>query len=253
MTQRNTATAMLLLAWALWGCAASATSPAKFPAVRPPRGPIEHWVGRSFAGLRITDNAHNALVYGTCDASHGECEPPLGVSSSSICIRNPLSLDVLPRAMHRIRGVPVLDYGYGFDVLTGSTTVTLYAHESLARRAATEVRPRSSGRPARRLSDPRLPRWVLRQLRLVEQVHARLGAGRRARRRLGISHSAILFEAKFARLLGSAALRGLKPMTESPGEVIGDRQTYALQTHGEKLSAAQAARAQRYVRLLRQC
>lgn len=223
-------------------------------AVVAPRGPREHWVGQSFARYKLVQRDRRDAIYGTCVVtSHEGCSPPLDVQTASICVRNPIALDLLPRSITVTRGVPVLNYGYGLDVLTGSTTVTLFAHLALARRAVKGLRPYPAARPARRLTSPRLPRWVVRQLALVVRVHARLGTGPAARRRLGISHSAILFQVAFARLLGARAIDGVRPATRSPGQVIADKQAYFMRIHGDQLTPAEKTQADRYAALVRAC
>jgi hypothetical protein len=220
------------------------------------------FAGKAFEGLPLTSSLRSAVafsyIYGSCDASGGDggCAPPLELQNWSICRRHPLEIDRIPLRISRMRGVPVIDYGDALEVLTGRTDVVVFADAGRARRVVAALRPaRGPARLGRLLAAPRLPRWVLRELKLVRELRAG-GASRRAlRRRLGISVSAIRVREQLAAAIGKRALRGVPAARVSPGDVIGDRQ--ALITVQE-LSAREATpderrRAARHRKRLKTC
>jgi hypothetical protein len=242
--------------------ALAAAIPAVGASGEPPPDRDRLFVGRSFAGLRLTASSPfggNAFtfVYGDCTppADEGGCATPLQIQNASSCRRHPLEIDLYPRRIFRARGVPVIDYGERLEVLTGRTDVVLFGAGRLVRRALDALRPtHGPARLGRPLPRPVLPRWALRELKLVLVLRAR-GATRRAlRRRLGISVSAIRLRERLASALGSRALR-VPPATTSPREMIRDRQALAIveQLGAQQATPDQRRRAQRHRRRLESC
>ena len=220
------------------------------------------FVGRAFEGLPLTASGPMgrdafSFIYGDCIPTPGEggCAPPLQVQDWSICRRHPLELDRRPRRITTLRGVPMIDYGDMLEVLTGGTDVVLFGEPRRSRRAVAALRPvRGPARLGRPLAAARLPRWALRELKLVSVLRSR-GATRHAlRRRLGISISAIRMRERLARVLGDAALR-VPPATITPGEIIRDRHALiAVEESGEKAATPdQRRRARRHRERLRAC
>jgi hypothetical protein len=175
-----------------------------------------YWAGRSVAGLPLTDvsrdGALTTFTYGTCTpqpaGDEATCSPPLEIQVASICDRNPLILDIRPRAQFRARGVSVFDYAEGrFELSAGASQIVVWAIPQLARRAIAALRPVGSTRRLAVLPRPRYPLSYVAQLRRVSDTYARTGSLRAVRDRLHISNSAVRFELGLARELGRSRLR----------------------------------------------
>jgi hypothetical protein len=228
----------------------------------PPPERYRFFLGQDFEGLALNAAqpvADDALsfIYGDCQPPPGEggCASPLEVQNWSVCRRSPLEIDRLPRRILRMRGVPVIDYGDELEVLAGRADVVLFGSEQRVRRAVAKLRPtRGPARLAKPLPRVRLPRWVLRELKLVRVLGAR-GATRRAlRRRLGIPVSAIRMREQLAAAVGERALR-VSPATALPGDVIRDRHALlTVEQLGERFATPdQRRRAQRHRQRLKVC
>lgn len=213
-----------------------------------------HWLGESFEGLPVTYRFGTSVIYGDCDASEGGCAPPMEIQAHSICTRHPLEIDLVPRSIKRVRGVPVIGYSERFEVLTGSTNAVVFANDGAqARRAVDVVRPDGTAQVRPRLASPQLPRWVLRQLRLVRERARGVDDLRDLREELGISRSAIRMRLRLAAVLGAGALAGVRPASMTPGEIIEDRQAYLGRQEGFDLDAEEERRARRHARRIRAC
>jgi hypothetical protein len=222
----------------------------------PPPERYRFFLGPSFEGLALSAShaAGDAATfsYGTCEPPPGEggCAPPLQVQNWSICRRNPLEIDRLPHRILAIRGVPVIDYGDQLEILAGRADIVLFGSERRMRRAVAKLRPTvGPARLADSLPRVRLPRWGLRELKLVRVLRAR-GATRHAlRRRLGISVSAIRLREQLAAAVGERALR-VPAATALPGDVIADRHALAtVEELGEGMATPeQRRRAERHRR-----
>ena len=220
------------------------------------------WLGPEFEGLAMSGRDPGRV--GSSDVVsffYGEPPPeggaaPIEVQNWSICDRHPLSLDVRPERILRLRGVPVADYGRGgFEVFSARTNVVLFGLAGEPARRAVAALRAETGDPAldRPLPAARFPRWVLRELKLVRNVTRRAGTGRAVRRRLGISRSAIRMRLRLARVLGSDALRGVRPATMTPGEVIRDRRAMLNVQEGGDLAPGDRRRAARHRARIRRC
>jgi hypothetical protein len=248
-------TALSVAALLVTGCGVAASAD-------PPPDSDRFFLGQAFEGLALTSSQPAAgdafgFVYGDCEppAGEGGCAPPLEVQNWSICRRHPLEIDRLPRRILRMRGVPVVDYGDDLEVLAGRTDIVLFADEPRTRRAVAALRPTVG--PAR-LNDvlPRvhLPRWALRELKLVRVLRARGATRRELRRRLGISVSAIRMREQLAAAVGERALR-VPAATVTPGEVIRDRHAlFTVEELGAQTATPdQRRRAERHRRRLKDC
>jgi hypothetical protein len=178
------------------------------------------------------------------------------VQNHSICERNPLEIDIVPSSISRTRGAIIVAYSRDrHEVLTGSTNAVIFDDGSMFNEALRQLRPYPDDSvSSRRLHAARLPRWVLRELKLVMQVHARLGSGPAARKKLGISSSAILGRLRLAHAVGAAALRHVEASRFTPGEVIADRQAYIDTREGfPPQDTAGRRRAQRHAARIKAC
>jgi hypothetical protein len=176
-----------------------------------------YWVGPSFAGLTLTDVSHDGdlttLVYGSCTpqpaGDEASCSPPLEIQVASICDRNPLILDIRPRARFRSVRTVVFDYGDNrLELSAGDAEVVVWAAPRTARRAIAALRPVGSRHAA--LPPPRYPRSYVTRLSRVSDAFARTGRLRAVRDELRISKSAVRFELQLARDLSSADARGAR-------------------------------------------
>ena len=212
---------LLVLAAMLAGCGAGEperADPAQALAAQRGAGHTLYWVGRSFAGLPLTDVGSGlpfeSFVYGTCDANaggEGGCAPPLEIQVDSVCERNALLLDIRPGRRLHIRHASVLEYWQGqLELEAGTSHVTIFAAPALARRAVAALRPVSGSGSAAALPAPRYPRYYVDWLRRVDDSHRRGGSLRAVRDELGISRSAVRFELGLARELGRARLRRVR-------------------------------------------
>jgi hypothetical protein len=180
---------------------------------------------------------------------------PIEVQNWSVCDRNPLELDVLPTRISRLRGAIVLRYGGDHEVLSARTNAVLFGvGRDRIEAAVAALRP-DTGPPALGAPLPaaQLPRWVLRELKLVRAVVRRSGTGKAARKRLGISRGAIRVRARLARLLGPAAFRGVRRATATPGEVIRDRRALINLEEGADTERGDRRRAARHRARQRRC
>lgn len=173
-----------------------------------------YWVGSSFEGLPLTAITRRfgltTFVYGSCKPAgrNESCAPPLEISVASICDRNALAIDPMPRARFRARGVPVLDYGeWRLELAAGASQVVVSAAPDRARRAIAGLRAVGEEGVRGDLPEPRYPRYYLGALRRVNDAYARTGSLRAVRDELGISRSAVRFRLALGRELGAARLR----------------------------------------------
>lgn len=224
----------------------------------PPRPVVTHWLGEQFEGLAVSHRTSRSVIYGDCEpGADTGCAPPLEVQSWSICRRHPLEIDVIPTSMRRVRGVPVISYGDGVEVLTGTTTAVVFANERRmlspaidALRPTNEPRTSSADLPA-----PRLPRWALRELKLIKSLRTRGHSLDAMRTRLGISKSAIAARLRLADVLGAKALRGVGPARFTPRQVIEDRQAWMAGQEGflDRTDRQMVRRARRHAARVNAC
>jgi hypothetical protein len=215
------------------------------------------WLGEEFEGLRISERSDDPIgSAGVVEFFYGEAPPeggafPLSVQNWSSCDRHPLDIDLVPRSIERVRGMPVVAYGDRFEVLTAKTNAVVFpSDEGQGRRAIAALRAEGGSAD---LAPARLPRWVLAQLRLVRDEHRRLGETRALRRRLGISRGAIRFRLRLLEVLGPGALRGVKPARATPRQVNRDRSALIEQQEGVDLDRAGRRRAARQRARVRRC
>ncbi len=185
-----------------------------------------YWVGRSIAGLALSDvlraRERTSFIYGTCDPGGSDtgCAPPLEIQVSSICDDNALALDIRPDAQRTARGTLVLDYGEAGRLAldAGTSHVTVSAEPALSRRVVAALRPvTGSQRVAAALPAPRYPRSYVEELRGVRDAYVRLGDVRAVRTERRISKSAVRFELGLARELGAQRLRRRAGWSPGPG------------------------------------
>lgn len=175
------------------------------------------WAGEAVAGLSLTavtrDRGQVNVSYGTCTPAGGEggCAPPVTVQTTSICARNPLILDLRPRASSRVRGVPARDYGDYLSLEIDTANVTVFTRAEYREQVLAALRSARATAPAAapgaELTPPRYPRAYVLELRLVRDTYRRFGSLRAVRDRLGISRSAVRQRLAFARELGGSRLR----------------------------------------------
>lgn len=202
----------------LGGCGGTDTSDGARPRIESTAFVLSfetYWVGRSFEGLALVDDAGDSqrsvsFAYGTCTPPSGEggCAAPLTIESSSLCDRNPLRIDLRPRATRRVRGAAVRDYGEGrLELAAGDTNVVVWARPALGERALNALRRPLSSRPPKRLPRARYPRAYVHELRAVRDTYVRRGTIRGVRDELGISQRSVRFRLALARELGHRRLR----------------------------------------------
>ena len=173
------------------------------------------WAGESVAGLPLTgvsrDGGQVNVQYGSCTPAGGEggCALPVTIQTTSICARNPLILDLRPRASSRVRGVPARDYGDDLSLEIDTSNVTVFTRPQYREQVLSALRSArvAAPVPSAELPPPRYPRAYVLELRLVRDTYRRFGTVRAVRDRLGISRSAVRQRLAFARELGAARLR----------------------------------------------
>lgn len=218
------------------------------------------WLGDRFEDLSLDGrfagpiNDARLVTFNYGEAAVGESWP-LSVQNWSLCDRHPLEIDLRPHRFEVMRGVPVIDYGSRLEVLSARTNAVIFHNGDApqARRAVAALRPESGGALDGPLPAARLPRWVLRELRLVRQQHRRLGNTRALRRRLGISRNGVRLRLSFARALGPGALRGVEPARVTPGQVVRERRALLGAEEGVQLTRAEKRRAARHRARVRRC
>lgn len=198
---------------------------------------VTHWLGPTFDGMPMSGRQGRSVFYGDCDAGPGAdtgCTLPVEVQSWSICRRHPLEIDVIPSRIRRLRGVPVISYGERVEVLTGTTDAVVFANDpAVLPRAIEALRPLDEPEQATSpLPRARLPRWVLRELKLITTLRDRGMSLTDMRSRLGISRSAIRSRLHLAEEVGRSALRRVRPSRFTPGQVIEDRQAWLSRREG---------------------
>jgi hypothetical protein len=118
-----------------------------------------YYLGRSFAGLPLTDAGAGEFIYGDCDPGDDEgCAPPIEIQNYSACERNLSSYTGQgsgPEKRLRVRGVPaaVFEDGGRIEVYTGRTTVVIFSDEATLR-AAEALRPIRGKGPTVKLPPP---------------------------------------------------------------------------------------------------
>jgi hypothetical protein len=245
--RRLALTAVLLLALATPAAAAA------------PDRPL--WLGERFDDLPFDERSPGRIGRGdVVSFFYGSPGPgggawPIEVQNWSVCDRNPLELDVLPERVSRLRGAIVLHYGGEGEVLSARTNAVLFGvGRDRVEAAVAALRPeRGDAALDAPLPAAQLPRWVLRQLKLVRSVARRRGTGPAVRRRLGISRSAIRMHVRLARALRPAAFRGVARARMTPGEVIRDRQALINLQEGADPRPGDRRRAARHRARVRRC
>jgi hypothetical protein len=169
------------------------------------------WLGWEFEGLPLTYSDQGHFVYGDCDPGPGEggCAPPLEVQNRSACDRNPVAIDIAPRVLHRLRGggVVALYGGAAADVMTGRSSITIYAYtKAQVKRAVIALRRRREHTP-RRMAPPHLPLPVLMELKRVVAAADGEKSVRGISRNTGVARAQVRGRLRLARLLGKRALR----------------------------------------------
>jgi hypothetical protein len=194
-----------------------------------------YWLGSEHDGLRLSATLPRSYIYGDCDPGPDSgCAPPLEVQHHASCARNPLSLDVVPRRVHRVRGHAIAaEYGSMIDVGIGRHTVTVFARGlAKARRAVRRLRRRGEADASRPLPAPVYPRPVLREVERVRVAYARLGTTAAVAERTGLAPRAARARLRMARMLGPEALAGVEPPKRPWRAVARERQialnAYAL-------------------------
>jgi hypothetical protein len=200
-----------------------------------------YWLGASYRGLPLTATTLRSYIYGDCEAGDDSgCAPPYEVQHSTTCERNPLSLDVLPRRVFRVRGggIAATQPEDGVDLSTGRYTVTVFANsDALAVQAVHALRRRSESRPARRLAAPVYPPAVMQELKRVVVARERLRTVEAISRRTGLSRAAVRVRLRIAGLLGTRALRGVSPPTR-PWRVVARERKAALFAEADGIAEA---------------
>jgi hypothetical protein len=189
-----------------------------------------YWLGPEYDGLRLSATLPRSYIYGDCEAGPDSgCAPPYEVQHHASCARNPLSLDVVPRRVYRLRRHAIAaEYGSMIDVGIGRHTVTVFAYSrGKARRAAERLRRRGEADAARPLPAPVYPRAVLRELKRVRVAYARLGTTAAVAERLGMGPGVARARLRVARLLGPAVLAGVEP-PKRPWRVVAHERQIAL-------------------------
>ena len=219
------------------------------------------WAGDRFEELPLDRRGDDPIggdgvvtfLYGTAEEGSGW---PLEIQNWSLCDRHPLEIDVVPERIFERRGVPVVDYGEGrLEVLSSRTNAVVFGlGDERAVRVVDALRP-EMGDPGLDAALPpaRLPRWVLRELKLVRAVARRSGTAPAARRRLGISRAAIRFRLRLADALAPGALGGVRAATATPGQVIRERRALIEVEEGVEAGARQRRRAARHRARVRRC
>jgi hypothetical protein len=129
-----------------------------------------YYVGRSFAGLPLTDavsqgKSYALVVYGSCTPGHDAgCAPPIEIDHSPF---KPAQwrLAVGCHRLASIRGVPTLRHD-GLVLVTGRQTVKIYARSPAEDRRVARALGRVDGRPTPR----QLPAPAHANRALVESV-----------------------------------------------------------------------------------
>jgi hypothetical protein len=110
-----------------------------------------YWLGEQFRGLPLTyvasvGRGEIELAYGTCATSWDQgCTAPIALTQMPLSRRHPSMFDShIWCRRYRLRGVPAAFVG-GFDIYTGNSTVTIYAHKGLTFPAAHGLRPLGGG------------------------------------------------------------------------------------------------------------
>jgi hypothetical protein len=186
-----------------------------------------YWLGPSYDGLRLSATLERSYIYGDCHAeSDSGCAPPYEVQHHASCARNPLSLDVRPRRVYRVRGGALAaEYGSMIDVGIGRHTVTVFARSrSRARRAVRRLRRRGQEAPPRRLSAPVYPTAVLREIKRAERAYARRGSTAAVVESTGLDPAEARTRIRMAKLLGPGVLKGVRPPSRSWRVVERERQ-----------------------------
>jgi hypothetical protein len=182
-----------------------------------------YWLGPSYRGLALTATTPRSYIYGDCDAQPDSgCAPPYEVQHHSSCERNPLSLDVRPRRVFRVRGHGLAAaYPEGtVDVWTGRYTVTVFAGSgALATGAARRLRRRTQDAPPARLPAPAFPNDVLQELKRVVVARERLHAVDAIVRETGLSRAGVRMRLRIGILLGPKRLAGVSAPTR-PWRVV---------------------------------
>ena len=216
------------------------------------------WLGASFAGHPLVAHTEQgAYVYGDCTSPSGEggCQPPLVLQDRTTCERNVVALDVVPRRIHRLRGLgiaAVYDRGH-IDVGSGRTTTTVSARgDGLARRAAQAMRRRGQAHP-QPLRAPVYPPAVLAELKRADVAVHTPRSLQEIGHALGMGPGVVRARARVAALLPPGTLDGVPVPTRSWAQVQHDRQiAFAAQAHQAQqrfgLTRTQVRRAVKRVR-----
>jgi hypothetical protein len=173
-------------------------------------------LGGSYRGHPLEATLPDTYVYGTCEAeSDSGCSPPYQVQHHASCARNPLSLDVAPWRVYRMRrGAIAAAYADMIDVGIARHTITVFAPTiGAAARAGRHLRRRSQSAPPPRLPAPVYPTPVLQELKRVVVARERLGSRRQVARETGLHPWQVRTRLRMASLLGRGALAGV----EQPG------------------------------------
>jgi hypothetical protein len=104
-----------------------------------------YWLGRSFAGLSITEATHDAggafsVQYGDClQGGQGTCVPPLRVVTAPD--NSFIPGGAAPRSVASIRGVAasLAQGGKAIALATGAVVVSIYAHDAKLAAAAAQA------------------------------------------------------------------------------------------------------------------
>jgi hypothetical protein len=230
-----------------------AVAPAAYAAKNPTVAPDPVvWVGEEFEGQRLDRVLRQSTDRGRrVDFLYGD--NGLSIQNVSLCTRHPLEIDLIPDTITQVRGVPLIEYAPDrVEVLTGRTNAVVWGFdEGLNHRAAEALRLRTTGDQA--LPPPRLPRWVLSELRLVRDEQRRLGDTPELRRRLGIGKEAIKLRLDLLAVLPENALDGVRASRSTPRQNLRDRGAFNEAKEIGPGNRAQRRRAARHRARIERC